>query len=213
MSTLEANITPEVARWARERVGLPVETIAVRLNVKPEKVSAWEEGDELPTFRQAQTLARTLSIPFGYLFLSEPPELTTSLPDLRTVGGRETKDVSPEFLDLLYEVIIKQQWYRDYLVDESRKPCPFVGRFNVNEHSIEEVSKDIRQALSINDSLREESASWSDFLRKLILNAESLGVLVLRSGVVRGNNKRTLSVDEFRGFVLPQLELERAFFR
>lgn len=45
-----------------------------------------EQGLLCPTFRQAQTFADKTFIPFGYLFLSEPPRETLPIPDLRTVG-------------------------------------------------------------------------------------------------------------------------------
>ncbi len=205
MSTHLAKITPQVATWARLRMDLSVEMIATKMGVKAEQIKLWEEAIAHPTFRQAQALAHVLNIPFGYLFLPAPPKLTTQIPDLRTVGGRPTSNVSIDFLDLLHDVILKQQWYGEYVIGEGKKPLDFVGRCNISQATVEEVAEDVAGALSVNARLREESPSWGDFLRRLILNAERLGVLVMRSGVVRGNNTRTLSVDEFRGFAIPDV--------
>jgi transcriptional regulator with XRE-family HTH domain len=69
----EAFITPGLVRWARERVRRSPEEAASRLGVKPEQWEAWESGDRRPTLRQAQALARSLYIPFGYLYLPTPP--------------------------------------------------------------------------------------------------------------------------------------------
>ncbi len=64
MST--AFITPRLVRWARQRVRATHEVIASKLRVQPERVAAWEEGHERPTFKQAHDLADCLSVPFGY---------------------------------------------------------------------------------------------------------------------------------------------------
>ena len=72
MST-QAFITPDVLCWALERRGLPDEEVARRVAVKPERIGAWKDGSGRPTLRQAQALAQKLSVPLGYLFLSQRP--------------------------------------------------------------------------------------------------------------------------------------------
>jgi len=77
---------------------------------------------------------------------------------------------------------------------------PFVGKFRVAD-GIERVSADLSGFLSIDQS-RKDSYTWDEFLRQLSRTAESQGIMVMRSGIVRGNTRRKLSVDEFRGFVI-----------
>lgn len=106
MSTqTRAYITPRIVRWARERARQAPSRLAERLNTNPERVMSWEQGDEQPTLRQAQQLARTLRIPFGYLFLSAPPKEELPIADLRTVRdtGLDGRP-SPEFMALLNDV-------------------------------------------------------------------------------------------------------------
>lgn len=107
----DAFVTPTLIQWARERYNLAVNTVAEKLKIKPDKLEALENGLERPTFRQAQTLAQKLHIPFGYLFLSAPPVEKLPLPDLRTMAGAKPYPLSPEFFDLLNDVLRKQQWY------------------------------------------------------------------------------------------------------
>src|SRR5204863_887627 len=64
------------------------------------------------------------------------------------------------------------------------------------------IANDISVILGVNDDFREEAANWENFLVRLIGNVETLGVLVLRSGIVKNDTHRKLSVDEFRGFVI-----------
>jgi len=201
MSSNQASITPDVAKWARDRVGASFEQIAKGLNIKPDQIEAWEKGADRPTFRQAQNLARFLAIPFGYLFLSQPPKEKIPLPDLRTVSGQKPVNPSTEFLDMVNDVIVKQQWFHELLEAEGQESLPFVGRFAVTA-SIEPVVADMAKVLGINENVRQQCASWEQFLRTFIQHSEAAGIVVMRSGVVGSNNRRKLSVSEFRGFVI-----------
>ena len=197
----EALVTPQVIEWARQRYHLAIDTAAEKLKIKPDKLEAWEKGDERPTFRQAQRLAQKLRIPFGYLFLSAPPEEKLPLPDLRIVAGTQPHPPSPNFSDLLNDVLRKQQWYREYQESEGAQPVPFIGRFTLSS-SPETIAADIRDTLGINDRMRQESENWEQFLRDFIQKAEGAGILVLRSGIVGNNTYRKLNVEEFRGFAI-----------
>src|ERR1043165_6753913 len=115
MSTTDlAYINGDMIVWARALNNIPYDPIEKSRNVSKKQIIAWEKGDALPTFNQAIELANALHIPFGYLFLSQPPNVTTPLPDLRTRKKSEQRAPSGNFLELLYEVLAKQEWYRDY---------------------------------------------------------------------------------------------------
>src|SRR5439155_18954388 len=98
----QALVSPALVRWARERNSLSPDAVAQKVNVSATKIRAWEEGNALPTFRQAQTLAQKLHVPFGFLFLSSPPAEQIPLPDLRTVSGAPDGPPSPDFLDVVH---------------------------------------------------------------------------------------------------------------
>lgn len=197
----QALIQPDILRWARERNQLSIEATAEKIKVKPDTLYAWELGDAKPTFRQAQNLAHRLNIPFGYLFLSSPPQERLPLPDLRTTNRHQPSTPSPEFSDLLNDVLLKQQWYREYKLEENSPALPFIGRFSVSNDA-EEIAEDIRNTLGVNDELRQSSSNWEEFLRNFILSSESVGILILRSGIVGNNTRRKLKVSEFRGFAI-----------
>ena len=84
----EAFLTPHLLTWARQRRGLEVEDLAKKLNVKPDAVNAWEAGERRPTFRQAQNFAQASYVPFGYLYLADPPVQELPLPDFHTIPGQ-----------------------------------------------------------------------------------------------------------------------------
>ena len=196
-----AFINPSLFRWARERAQLPVHDVARKLGTRVEKILAWEEGVLQPTFRQAQNFAHHVHVPFGYLFLPVPPVETLPIPDLRTVGDQGCRPASPEFKDLMNDVLRKWEWFRDYLNQENPNPLPFVGKYG-NNAKPSDVANDIQATIGIDDELRNSVASWEEFLRVIIDRADSKGVWVLRSGIVGNNTHRPLDVDEFRGFAI-----------
>jgi Zn-dependent peptidase ImmA (M78 family)/DNA-binding XRE family transcriptional regulator len=198
---VEALITPALISWALERSHETADSAAKKINVKPDILSAWERGIAHPTFNQAQNLARKLNVPFGYLYLSTPPTEDLPLPDLRVVAGAPPHKPSPNFLDVLYDTLRKQQWYHEYLQDENTAAVPFIGRFNLN-NSPNVTAVDIRNTLGIDDELRQKSKTWELFLTEFINKAEESRILVLRSGIVGSNTHRQLDVEEFRGFAI-----------
>src|SRR4030067_2424055 len=147
----EALVTPGVLRWARERSGISVAALAKKVPVKDEQLPIkWEQGEARPTFRQAQKIAKSLHVPLGYLFLSSPPEDKLAIPDLRTMPTIGPHKLSPEFHDLINEVLRKQDWYREYIIEEGAAPLPFIGRFGLNA-SPEEVAGNVGTILGIGE--------------------------------------------------------------
>ena len=193
----EALITPKVLSWARKRRDVHVGDLAAKLNVRPDAISAWEAGERKPTFRQAKRLAQALYVPFGYLYLSEPPIEELPLPDFRTFPGQTPLEPSPDLLDLLNDVLGKQQWLREYRESQGAEELPFVGRYT-SKDSVEEVANDIREVIDLN-SARGRAPNWEGFMTELSRNVDLSGIMVMRSGVVGNNNHRPLDYEEFRG--------------
>lgn len=195
----QAYINREISRWARERRGFTRAMLADALGVTSQQITQWETGPQFPPFGRAQDLAKALEIPFGYLFLSVPPAEKTAIPDLRKVD-QSTRRPSPEFTDLLNDIVVKHDWYIDYTKESGTDKLPFVGRYSIHT-PFKRVAADIRSVIEP-DELRSGAKSWSDYLRLLTQRAEEFGILVMRAGVVRGNSRRKLSVSEFRGFAI-----------
>jgi Zn-dependent peptidase ImmA (M78 family)/DNA-binding XRE family transcriptional regulator len=202
MST-PAYINHEVLEWARKRAGLSVSQLAKDLNVNTVNVEAWEHGQQKPSFGKAGDLAKRLRIPFGYLFLSEPPADDIPLPDLRTETGERPENPSLDFTDLVQNTLLKQQWYSDYLRESHDAKLKFVGTAQVGA-SIRDTADEMRRWLGVNQQMRDRCSSWEKFKVEFIRNVEEIGVLVMRSGVA-GSNRRPLSVHEFRGFAIVDL--------
>lgn len=194
-----AFINPALLSWSRLRAGLSEIQVAKGLPVKPQKVRDWETGKSLPTFTQAQKWAAIAHVPFGFLFLTAPPAERLPLPDLRTVGDTSALRPSLNLIDTIKDVLRKQDWYLEYLQNHQVSPLPFVGRFSIRSPVLDVVT-DLREVLRIGDD--DKRQNHDDYLRDLIRAAESVGVLVMRSGVALGNTHRKLEVSEFRGFAI-----------
>jgi Zn-dependent peptidase ImmA (M78 family) len=197
MQTLQ--ISPNILRWAANQRGISLDALVGLLGT-PSKADDYKAGKL--SVAQTEKLAQKTHIPFGYFFLETPPaRIERSLPDLRQLPDHAP--LSVDFFDTLDDVLRKQQWYRDYLRDQGAQPLPFIGKFAFRaQHAPVDIAKDIRQALNITEQDRQESKDYKAFYNLLSEKIESIGVLIFRSGIVKSNTKRGLSVDEFRGFAI-----------
>ena len=190
-------VNPVLLRWARERAGLRQED----LTAKYRKLPDWESGDIQPTLRQIEKFSRTVHVPVGYLFLSEPPEKAIPIADFRTLSGRAVMRPSPNLLDTIYACQERQSWYRDFARVTGEFDLNFVGSASLKMPP-ETVATQIRDSLGFDLTTRRECSTWTDALRLLIRLAEKAGILVMVSGIVMSNSHRHLDPAEFRGFSL-----------
>jgi len=144
----EALIKPNLLTWAIERANITYEQLAKKLKTQSGKIINWTSGDERPTFRQAQNIAKILQIPFGYLYLSEPPREELPIPDLRTLRNQPIGSASADFKALLESVTLKQEWYKDYIIDNGDDKKEFLGRFSINSNK-NDIIRDITKKLSL----------------------------------------------------------------
>ena len=194
---IRAPVNPELLLWGRERAGVAQEDLAVKFKKLPE----WEDGQSQPTLKQAEAFARALHVPFGYLFLSEPPEEAVPIPDFRTFAGHAVTRPSPNLLDTIYACQERQSWYRDFSRVVGEPNLGFVGSASV-EASPESVAERIRETLGFDLAVRRKCPTWTDALRLFVRQADEAGVLVMVSGIVMSNTRRRLDPAEFRGFAL-----------
>ena len=196
---MEALINPDLLRWARERASLSTSALAKSLGTQEDNVLAWEQGTKRPSFNQAMNYARQTYIPFGYLYLPQPPEENPSLPDLRTINGRRSRRYSLALMDTIRWAAERQEWYRDYLISQGITENSVVGKFSVSD-SFEEIVADIRAVLGLSNIPKR--GDFEDYFKSLVGNIESTGILVMRNSVVNNNTSRPLLVEEFRGFTI-----------
>lgn len=194
MAGTRVQINPRVLSWAAERAG-------VDLHHRFPRLDDWRSGAAQPTLRQLEDFAKAVAVPFGYLFLPEPPEERLPIPHFRTIASQRAERPSPDLLETVYIMQRRQAWMRDYLSDQDQKPLPFVGSASVRDDP-GKVAQRMQEVLGIDANWAASQQTWTGALRALKEKAEDVGVLVVTSSIVGSNTHRKLSVQEFRGFVL-----------
>jgi transcriptional regulator with XRE-family HTH domain len=146
-----AFVNPRVVSWALKNGGVSRAALAGKLKVSVDQLAAWERPDSHPPFPKAQLLAKTLRIPFGYLFLPDPPSLDLPLPDFRNFDAAYRP--SPNLRELLNDVMVKQDWYRDLMREQKAPKLKFVASFDLGA-DVADVAADIRQTLGVTSNLK-----------------------------------------------------------
>ena len=194
---MRVEIKPEMLRWARERSGLDQVVLANRFP----KLTEWESQTTLPTLKQIEKFAKATYTPVGYLFLPAPPVERIPIPDLRTIRSERIGHPSPDLLDTVYICQQRQDWYRDFARPTGEQPLSFVGSMALSTEIVEAASQ-IRTTLNFDLEERRRCPTWTEALRRFLEQADTVGMLVMVSGVVGNNNRRRLDPEEFRGFAL-----------
>lgn len=194
------SLNTDVLQWARRRSGLSATALAKKLGVKTDRVVEWEANGEL-TPKQAENLAQKTNTPYGFLFLSEPPEEKLPVPDFRTLEDGPLRKPSPNLLDTVYSMQRRQAWLREYLIEEEEEPKAFVGQFNLHS-DFREVGTQMKKVLGLESGWARRAKTWTEALRVMREQVEEAGILIVFNGVVGNNTSRVLNVEEFRGFAL-----------
>jgi len=190
-------VSASVLRWARERAGHRASALPQRFP----KLAQWESGEEQPTLRQLEAFAKATLTPLGYFFQSEPPEDRLPIPEYRTVADTAVRRPSPDLLETVYAMQRRQDWMREFLIEEGQSPFPFVGSARPAADPTA-IAGEMRELLRIDADWAQRHSTWSDALRALRRAAEDAGILVVANGIVGNNTHRKLDPTEFRGFVL-----------
>lgn len=193
MPTNEAFITPSVLQWAINRAGISVESIH-------KKADKWVSGEARPTFPQAMKIAKKLQIPFGYLWLKEPPLEQEIIPDLRTVGNSAPTEIPLELKTTLNDIKQRQEWFKEYAKANDIPKCKAIGNFTSFDDK-QKIADDISAKLDIS-SMIGKKYNKDQMLKNIIEKIEALGILVMRNSILRSNTKKKLNLNTFRGFAI-----------
>ena len=202
MPSRRSHITlePALLRWARERAGFDQRQLAGKLKVGPEAVFEWESTGRI-TLAKIDALAKCTHTPLGQLYLAEPPDDGLPITDFRARGDAPPKRPSPNLLETVYQMQLRQMWMREELIYQEFLPPGFVGAFSLDSPP-QQVATAISDALHLGGGWAAAEGSWTNALRTLRDRIESAGVLVVFNGVVGNDTHRKLDPGEFQGFAL-----------
>lgn len=190
------NINSNLIEWAITRAGFKLEDFFA----KNPSVKEWIKGNKCPTIKQLEDFTHKVHVPFGYLFLNEPPQEELSIPFFRT-GKGDVEKVSLNIYHTVQMLQERQSWLTDYLTESGYDNLSFVGAFDENDNYREIVS-DIRNTLNLSEGWAKEFGTWEETLDYLTRKIEDTGIIVTFNGVVGNNTRRRINIDECRGFVL-----------
>lgn len=199
MATLDRiNIPADRYSWAIQRAGLTVDGY---IESHPKvALSQWMDASKQPTIKQLEDFAKSVNVPFGFLFLDTVPEENVPFPVFRGEAGRyEHFDLN--VYDTVNTVQQRQDWLEDYLLENEIDTCTIVGILTLQTPIAEAVRK-LRDALDLEPRWAFSLASFEAAVSKVTEMLENAGVFVAYNGVVGNNTHRPLKVSECRGFAL-----------
>ena len=188
----------DVLGWAAREVGESLPSLAEAVTKRKSAQERILRGEL--TIAQAKKIAALTGVPFGFLFLSQPPTLArTTIPDLRQRPNPDP--LSADFFDVLEDVENKQDWFLDHLrTTGESEPLDIVGRFEYSRRpAAQTVADHMRETLRLTPQDRRSAPKVEDYFTLLSKRAEAVGVLVMKSGIVKSNTHRALSPNEFQG--------------
>lgn len=196
MIRTEININPDIITWAITRAGYSLSDFIPHFP----KVQGWLENKKKPTMKQLEEFSKKVHLPFGYLFLSGPPEESLPIPFFRT-NNSQNLSVSINVYDTILLLQQRQDWLKEYLIDNEFEPLHFVGKFK-KSLDVSAIVNDIRNTLDVPVDWARAYRTWEEALNHLGQKIEDKGIVVVFNGVVENNTKRPIKVEECRGFVL-----------
>jgi Zn-dependent peptidase ImmA (M78 family) len=195
MTVRASAVNPSILRWARERAGLSITQVAEALGRSAESIAAWESGEQAPTYRQLEILARGLyKRPLAVFFFPQPPaekEITT---EFRTLPESESARLETDTLFALREARAWQLALPELttglegpseLITDVIKPGP--------EYQTERLAEDVRSFLKVPLQRQQSWQGAEQALKEWRAAVEAVGVFVF---------KRSFQQREISGFCL-----------
>lgn len=196
MATRIENINSNIINWAITRAGNSLEEFYAD---NPD-VLDWVEGHKKPTIKQLESFTHKVHVPFGYMFMNEPPKEELPIPFFRT-GAAPRDKVSLNVYHTIQIIKDRQNWLSNYLQENEYPDLDFVGKYNVDS-DYKVIANDIRNTLKLPVNWSSELATWEEALEYLTLQIEEIGIIINFNGIVGNNTRRKILVEECRGFVL-----------
>lgn len=196
--TERVEINPSLIRWAVNRSGRGNDALAGKFP----KLKSWQADEKAKlTFVELERLANETHTPMGFFFLKEPPHEDIPIPDFRTVKDRSVGEMSPDLIDTIHAMQLRQGWMQTYATEERWSRLEFVGS-SAKSRDVKGTAEKIRECLQLQPFWASRLRTWDDAVSVLREKIESLRVLIVINGCVGNNTFRVLDPEEFRGFVI-----------
>jgi len=188
-------VAPGLLEWALERSGKSTDDFQSHFGAW----DRWVAGRAEPTLKQVEEIARYAHLPFGVLFLPEPPAVELPIPDYRLGVDGDAREPSQDLLDVIDISIQRQAWFVDY-AERNQVGAAAIRRWDYAA-DVTEVARGIEEELGYGVDQR-VGMSRTDARNHLRRRFEAIGGLPVFTSLVGNNTHRLLSRAEFRGFTL-----------
>lgn len=197
-ATERIQIKKEIYHWAFNESQKEEEEI---INKFP-KITEWIKGDAAPTFKQLESFADFLKIPFGYLFLETPPETDIMEVEFRSINNK-LPFISKNLKDTITAMDIKRNWMSDYRKELGWSKLAIIEKFKQEKKNvIRDDALLAKHLLGLKVNWFSEAKNYAEaynFLKEIL---ETNGIIVMQNGIVGNNTRRKLDIIEFRAFML-----------
>ena len=201
--SVKALITPEVLKWAREkRIKLEIDYAAKKLKADPERLEAWENGTEQPTFVQLKKIAKLYKTHISIFYLPEPPTDFQPLTDYRVLP--EHLAIDEEQIYRLNANIVEAFERREMLIELYElleQPTPEI-MLNVEGGTDQKrAAEKITEFLAFNRAQLQQANDPYAALKFWKQTVEAKGVLVCQTSV---NTHLSVELETVHGFCIAQ---------
>ena len=201
--SVKALITPEVLKWAREkRIRLKIEYAAKKLKVEPERLEAWEDGTEQPTFMQLKNIAKVYKTHISIFYLPEPPTDFQPPTDYRVLP--EQIAIDEEQVYRLNANIVEAYERREMLIELYElleQPTPEITLNVEGGTDQKRAAEKITEFLAFNRAQLQQANDPYAALKFWKQTVEAKGVLVCQTSV---NTHLSVELETVRGFCIAQ---------
>ena len=201
--SVTALITPEVLKWARERrMKLEIDYAAKKLKIDPERLEAWENGTQQPTFAQLKKIAKLYKTHISIFYLSEPPTDFQPLTDYRVLPAQIAID--EEQIYRLNANIIEAYERRETLIELyellEEQPPQVTLKVDIREDP-QLAARKITEFLEFNRTQLQQANDQYTALKFWKQTVEAKGILVCYTSV---NTHLSVELKTVRGFCIAQ---------
>ena len=201
--SVKALITPEVLKWARERrIKLEIDYAAKKLKADPERLEAWENGTEQPTFAQLKKIAKLYKTHISIFYLPEPPTDFQPLTDYRVLP--EQIAIDEEQIYRLNANIVEAYERREMLIELYElleQPMPEITLNVEGGTDQKRAAEKITEFLAFNRAQLQQANDPYAALKFWKQTVEAKGVLVCQTSV---NTHLSVELETVRGFCIAQ---------
>jgi len=189
---VEALANPALLVWARESAGLTQDAVAKKVNVKVDRIRAWEAGQERPSVAQLRNFATATKRPLAVFYLSEPPRTFDALHDFRAATGKDgLPPTTPELAFEIRKAYDRREWALELTGDLQLTPPSFDVRVRLSDDP-EIAASNIRNALGVRTEMQNKWRGDNEAFREWRTLLERIGILTFQA--------TDLEVEEARGF-------------